>query len=101
MTPAQPELNSKDIRTVAYIMIVGVLVIILCLFWAARTMNAQEKPKAAKATGITLNGCKTVTVYLTTQGGHILAPMWSDKTTAVPLSNPTFCDYRGWITFYV
>lgn len=47
-TPHTPELNSKDIRTVAYIMLAGVLLVILCLFWAARSINAQEKAKPAE-----------------------------------------------------
>src|SRR5580765_7750139 len=50
-TPA-PELNSKDIRTVAYIMLAGVILVILCLFWAARSINAQEKVKEYKLTEV-------------------------------------------------
>jgi len=117
------ELNNKDIRTVGIILAIGILIVIFCLFWAARTISAQEKvttstgttfwvgrpefaapsqdkPKV-KATGITLHGCKSATVYLTIKGGHLLAPMWVDKATVVPMANPAICDYNGKLTFYV
>ena len=52
MTPHTPELNSKDIRTVVYIMLAGVILVILCLFWAAMSINAQEKAKEYKLTEV-------------------------------------------------
>jgi len=36
------ELNNKDIRTVGIILAIGILIVIFCLFWAARTISAQE-----------------------------------------------------------
>ena len=118
-TPTKPELNSQDIRTVGIILLVGVAAVIMCLMWAQMTMS-QEKPASsvstfwagtnkldappqvrAKATGITLHICKSATVYLTTQGGHILAPMWHDKAMEIPGVNPVVCDYKGHVTFYV
>ena len=49
----QPELNTKDIRTVAIILITGILVVMLCLVWASRTMS-QEKVKEYKLTEVQL-----------------------------------------------
>jgi len=116
-TPTKPELNSQDIRTVGIILLVGVAAVIMCLMWAQRTMS-QEKSSVstfwagtdkldappqvrAKATGITLHGCKSATVYLSTNGGHILAPLWWDKAAEMPGVNPVICDYKGRVKFYV
>src|SRR5580765_6843205 len=106
------ELNNKDIRTVGIILAIGMIIIILCLFWAARTISAQEKTATydkttpvtyskAKATGITLHGCKSATVYIAIDRGHILAPMWVDKAATTPMANPAICNYNGKLTFYV
>ena len=50
-TPTSPELNSKDIRTVGIIILIGVVAVILCLMWAERTMS-QEKVKEYKLTEV-------------------------------------------------
>jgi len=47
------ELNSKDIRIVAIIMITGILMVMLCLLWASRTMS-QEKAREYKLTEVQL-----------------------------------------------
>ena len=47
------ELNSKDIRIVAIILITGILMVMLCLVWASRTMS-QEKVKEYKLTEVQL-----------------------------------------------
>jgi len=49
----QPELNTRDIRTVAIILITGILMVMLCLLWASRTMS-QEKVKEYKLTEVQL-----------------------------------------------
>ena len=95
------ELDSKDLRTVVLIVILGMIAVVTVLFWASRNISAQEKPKPRPATGITLHGCKSVMIYLSTGGGHILAPVWTDKTTIVPAANPLLCNHRGQVTFYV
>ena len=51
-TPQAPELNSKDIRTVAYIFLIATIAVILCLFWAARSISAQEKAREFKLTEV-------------------------------------------------
>jgi hypothetical protein len=106
-TPHTPELNSKDIRTVAYIMIVGVILVALGMLMFLRDCNAQEKPQwktthseKRKPTGITLYGCKSVTVYISING-RIAAPVWTDKDMAIPMANPATCDYKERLTFYV
>ena len=50
-TPQAPELNSKDIRTVGIIILIGVVAVILCLMWAERTMS-QEKAREYKLTEV-------------------------------------------------
>ena len=47
-TPTSPELNTKDIRTVGIIILIGVVSVILCLMWAQRTMSQPNIPKGAK-----------------------------------------------------
>jgi len=54
MNTPTPELNTKDIRTVAYIFLIATIAVILCLFWAARSINAQEKAKEYKLTEVQL-----------------------------------------------
>jgi len=46
------ELNNKDIRTVGIILAIGILIVIFCLFWAARTISAEEKAHEYKLTEI-------------------------------------------------
>ena len=54
MNTPTPELNTKDIRTVAYIFLIATIAVILCLFWAARSINAQEKAKEYKLSEVQL-----------------------------------------------
>jgi hypothetical protein len=74
--------------------------IILALLGMAYAMFGQDKPKG-KATGITLYGCKTATVYMSVKAGRILSPMWADKTMLINVANPMLCNYKGRVTFYV
>jgi peroxiredoxin family protein len=46
------ELNNKDLRTVGIILAIGILIIIFCLFWAARTISAEEKAHEYKLTEV-------------------------------------------------
>jgi uncharacterized protein HemX len=50
--PKAPELNSKDLRTVAIILLIAVLVVLATLFWAARTISAHEKAKEYSMTEV-------------------------------------------------
>jgi hypothetical protein len=61
---------------------------------------AQEKHKI-KSTGITLSDCKSVTVYILVERGHIAAPIWIDKNMEIPGANPTVCNTKKQATFYV
>jgi uncharacterized protein YlxW (UPF0749 family) len=46
-------LNTRDIRTVAIIVLTGILMVMLCLVWASRTMS-QEKVKEYRLTEVQL-----------------------------------------------